>query len=111
MEQNVLDWVLVRWAKWAERKGIITNVPADFIRHVSWDFPRMLDTDENAAQDAIAKKLKNMTASYQDVLGPAWKETLLTVKNEMDWMKANGLPHLAFETVCGAVRGDESTNE
>jgi len=47
----------------------------------------MDEIDENAHQDAVEKKLRNMTGSYADELGSDWKEKLTAIKEEIDWFK------------------------
>ena len=46
-------------------------------------------------------KLENLTASYQDVLGNDWQTKLETIKDELSWCKANGIPHPAFKLLSG----------
>lgn len=72
----------------------------------------MEELDENAHQDAVEKKLRNMTSSYRDELGPDWKDTLMTVKDEIDWCKKNNLPHPAYNMISGGERsGAEFTSD
>lgn len=74
------------------------------MQRVDWSWPKMLDADENAHQDAAEKKLRNMTGSYREILGPDWKETLETIKNEIQYCKDNALPHPAFSMISGGER-------
>ena len=94
--ENICDWTLYRWTLWANKRGIIKRTPDTFIYDVDWSWPKMEELDENAHQDAVEKKLRNMTSSYRDELGPDWKDTLMTVKDEIDWCKQNNLPHPAY---------------
>lgn len=45
-----------------------------------------------------------MTSSYKEELGPDWKETLSTIKEEIDWCKHNNLPHPAYNMISGGER-------
>ena len=45
-----------------------------------------------------------MTGSYREVLGPDWKTTLETVRDEIDWCKKQGLPHPSFSMISGGER-------
>lgn len=110
--EQICDWTIYRWSLWATKRGIISSVPDRFIEHVDWSWPRMLDADENSHQEAAEKKLRNMTGSYRDELGPDWKEKLLAVKDEIDWFKKNNLPHPAFSMISGGERtGVDQTSD
>ena len=102
--ENICDWCLYRWSLWANKKGIINRQPDTFISQVDWAWPKMEELDENSHQDAVQKKLRNMTGSYREVLGPDWKSTLETVRDEIDWCKQNNLPHPAFSMISGGER-------
>lgn len=110
--EQICDWTLYRWSLWAGKKGLIDREPDTFIGSVDWSWPRMEELDENAHQDAVEKKLRNMTGSYREVLGPDWKETLLRVRKEIDWFKQNNLPHPSFGMISGGERTgvDEISN-
>lgn len=97
---------------WANKKGIVNRQPDTFISQVDWSWPKMEELDENSHQDAVEKKLRNMTGSYREVLGPDWKSTLETVRDEIDWCKKNNLPHPAFNMISGGERSgvDELSN-
>ena len=60
--------------------------------------------DEVAHQNAAEKRLRNMLGSYREELGPDWKTTLQTVKDEIDWCKRNNLPHPSFNQISGGER-------
>lgn len=102
--ENICDWCLYRWTLWANKKGIISRTPDTFISKVDWSWPKMEELDENSHQDAVEKKLRNMTGSYREVLGSSWKETLQTIKEEIQYCKDNGLPHPSFSMISGGER-------
>lgn len=102
--EKICDWIFWRWTLWASKRDIIKPVGIDIMRHVSWAFPTMDELDESLHQDAVAKKLKNLTSSYKGELGPDWKEKLLNIRDEIDWFKANNLPHPAFAMLSGGER-------
>lgn len=110
--ENICDWCLYRWSIWANKRGLISQRPDTFISKVDWSWPKMEELDENSHQDAVGKKLRNMTGSYREVLGPDWKSTLETVRDEIDWCKQNNLPHPAFNMISGGERSgvDELSN-
>ena len=102
--EQICDWTLYRWSLWATKKGIISGVPDNFIRRVSWSWPKMEEIDERAHQESVALKLKNMTGSYREELGPDWREKLEIIRDEIDWCKKNGLAHPSYEMVSGGER-------
>lgn len=111
--EQICDWTVWRWAAWAARKGAIQAPSADFVSKTSWSWPRMDELDENTHQEAVQKKLTNMTGSYRDELGPDWKEKLAEIKDEINWFKQNNLPHPAFAMISGGERtgADETSTE
>lgn len=102
--EQICDWILWRWSRWASKKGIIGRIPDEDVTNVFWEWPRLLDADESSSQDANEKKLRNMTGSYKEVLGNNWKEKLEQIKDEIDWCKKNNLPHPAFSMCSGGER-------
>jgi len=107
--EGIADWVLYRWAVWANKKGKIARTPDTFIQYVAWSWPKMDEIDELQHQNAVEKKLKNMVGSYKEELGPDWKEKLTTIKDEINWFKENGLPHPAYEMLSGGERTGADT--
>ena len=96
---------------WANKRGLINRQPDTFIANVAWSWPKMDELDELQHQNAVEKKIKNMVGSYKEELGPDWKEKLLTIKDEIDWFKQNGLAHPSFEMKSGGERtGAELVN-
>ena len=64
----------------------------------------MDELDEVSHESAIEMKLRNLTGTYQSILGNNWRETLEQTKLEMDYCKANGIPHPAFNLISGGER-------
>ena len=97
---------------WATKKGIINRLEPSFIQYVDWSWPKMDELDELQHQYAVEKKLRNMTGSYAEELGPDWKEKLLTIKDEIDWFKTNGLAHPSYSMISGGERtGADTTSD
>lgn len=103
--ENICDWILYRWAIWAVRKGIIQDKfeSEDWIKNVSWQWPKQGDIDSVKEQNAINLKLRNCTGSYREIYGADWKNKLHKIAEEIDFCKTNGIPHPALQTVSGAV--------
>ena len=113
--EQICDWLIRRWANWAVKHNEIDKslLSDNWLRHISWMWPTMDEIDEVQHQNAIEKKLTNMTGSYLDVLGPDWREKLEQIKTEVEWFKKNNLPHPAYNMISGGERTgvDEITNE
>jgi len=102
--EQICDWTLYRWALWANRRGLIDRTPDGFIGRVDWSWPRMEEVDELQHQNAVALKLKNLTGSIRDELGPDWRDKMEQIREEIDWCKANNLPHPAYDMISGGER-------
>jgi hypothetical protein len=79
-------------------------LPENFMDYVSWNWPQIDELDENSYQDAVSKKLRNMTGTYQQILGADWKQQLEQTRKEIDWCKEHGLPHPAYNMISGGER-------
>ena len=99
--ESFCDWTFRKWANWAAKRNIIKPLDDEELEAIAWDWPKQQALDEEANQRAIKMKLENLTASYQDVLGNDWQSKLETIKDELAWCKANGIPHPAFKLLSG----------
>lgn len=107
LEKYVLDWVLANWSRWAQRYGTIpkdSELPMDWRRTcVKWQRPPHRSLDPVKEQSAINSGLKNGTILYREKWGPDWKRKALAFGEEIEFFKANGIPHLALQTTSGNV--------
>ena len=107
LEKYVLDWVLSNWSRWAQRYGVIPKdaaLPADWRRTcVKWQQPPHRSLDPVKEQSALNSGLKNGTILYREKWGPDWKQKALAFGEEIEFFKANGIPHLALQTTSGTV--------
>ena len=102
--EQICDWLIFRWSKWAVRKGIIPDkFDEGWLRGVSWMWPRQKDLDDQKEQSAIKLRLQNQTGSYRDLLGPDWRERLLQISEEVKFCNDHGLVHPSQTTVSGGV--------
>lgn len=110
--EQICDWCFWRWSLWASKRGIISPISFESMQYVDWSWPKMDELDENSYQDAVAKKLRNLTGSYRDILGADWKEKLSTIRDEIDWCKSENLPHPAYSMCSGGERtGVDQTSD
>ena len=107
LEKYILDWVLANWSRWAQRRGLIppdNALPVDWRRTcVKWQRPPQRSLDPVKEQSALNSGLKNGTILYREKWGPDWKRKALAFGEEIEFFKANGIPHLALQTVSGGV--------
>ena len=105
LEKYILDWVLANWSRWAQRYGRIPQdsaLPLDWRRTcVKWQRPAHRSLDPVKEQSALNSGLKNGTILYREKWGPDWKQKALAFGEEIEFFKANGIPHLALQTVSG----------
>ena len=113
--EQICDWCLYRWSRWAIRKGIIEDrfegEEEDWIRKVSWNWPRMKDVDVVKEQNAIALKLKNGTGSYAEIYGADWRERLEQIAEEIRFCKEHGLQHPSAMQTAPAVQDEDEQRE
>jgi len=110
--ERIADWCFYNFVKWSVRRGYLKDdeIFRDkaFMNRVGWAWPKMDELDQNAWAQASATKLKYMTASYKDLLGVAWKDKLEQMKEELEWFKANNIPHPVGEMLSGGIRPELS---
>lgn len=105
LEKHILDWAFANWSRWAQRAGVIPQdaaLPLDWRRTcVKWQRPPHRSLDPVKEQTALNSGLKNGTILYREKWGPNWKRKALAFGEEIEFFKANGIPHLALQTVSG----------
>ena len=79
-------------------------VAEDFMDYVDWEWRGIDDLDEVRHEQAVEMKLRNMTSTLREELGSDWKDHLEQYKAEIDWCKANGLTHPAYNMISGGER-------
>ncbi len=106
--EGICDWTLFRFVRREIRRGELleSDLPQNWLRHVSWSWPSLDELDESAHQNAFSSKLRNLTGTLREELGTDWREKLTQYKSELEYCRANGIPHPALETVCGAERSE-----
>lgn len=113
LEVGVLDWALANWSRKAQAEGEIPTddeLPADWRhKYVTWQRPAERAIDPVKEQSALNSGLKNGTILYRDKLGPNWREKLAAMAEEIEFCRANGIPHLALQTVSGGVIDESAT--
>ena len=110
--EQICDWTVYRWSLWASKRGLVKK-PLDIeqMKLVDWSWPSMEDIDEVAHQNAIEKKLRNMTATYSEILGSDWKEKLEQTAYEHAWMKEHGITHPQDLMLSGGQTESSKSNE
>ena len=102
--EQICDWILYRWSRWAVRKGIVPDRFGEgWLRSVSWQWPKPNDIDGVKEQNAIQLKLKNQTGSYREIYGADWQEKLLQISEEVKFCNEHGLVHPSQTTVSGGI--------
>lgn len=109
LESQVCDWAFYQWCNWASAKGIIPySLDQIDMSKVTWFWPQREENDEVAKENAASLKLRNLTGSYQEILGSDWQEKLDQIKAEIAYCKDNGLPHPAFSMISGGERSEST---
>lgn len=106
LECGLLDWIIPHWHRWAVRTGRVRDMklPAHWQRTcVKWQRPPKRAINPVDEQNALNSGLKNGTRLYREFYGPDWKAKLAEFAEEIDFCRARGIPHLALQTVSGAI--------
>lgn len=102
--EQTLDWIFYRWIRFAIKNKIIEDkLPENYMRKVSWCFPKMRDIDGVKEQNAVNLKLKNGTSTLREIIGSDWREKLKQISEEIDYCKKLGIPHPMLETKSGMI--------
>jgi capsid protein len=91
LEQLALDWIATKAIGWAIRKGLLSNIPADFAQRLFWQWPKMPSTDPLKTQKSTSESLANLTTDYAAELGPNWKKKLERAAEQRAMLEEVGL--------------------
>lgn len=69
-------------------------------------WPSKIEIDPEKTQKVITEQLRSGVKSYQDIIGPGWKEQLLEIKEAVDYCKAIGLPLEALSWLTETAAGN-----
>lgn len=103
LEDAFLDWVARMVLCRAMERGFIPALPEGWESEIAWTFPRMQSLNGLADVQSAALKLRSGLTSFALELGPAWKEHLKELGEEMRFLRENNLPLNIFETAAGAM--------
>lgn len=108
LERNVCDWAAVNALRWAVRGGLLAErLPDGWERMLSWSWPKAREVDEGAAVKAVRERLQIGLTTYRRELGPDADRLLAEWAQEVKDFERMGIPHVARQTVAGAVVGDD----
>lgn len=106
--EQICDWTLYRYVGWLGKKKLfdVSKLPPNWMRSISWSWPRIDEMDEVGHQNAVAMKLRNLTGTLSEELGNDWREKLQQSKEELEWCRENGIPHPALGMISGGERSE-----
>lgn len=91
LERRFLDWVAKKRLAWAQRKGRIANLPANWDESMKFIWPEMPSIDPLKTANAIKQELANGTTDYSKLLGPNWREALDALADQLSYAAERGL--------------------
>lgn len=104
LERNVCDWAAAQAVTWGKRNGLIAaELPEGWERMLTWSWPRAREVDEGSAANAIRTKLQLGLTTYRRELGPDADKLLAEWADEVHAFEKLGIPHVAMQTVAGAI--------
>jgi capsid protein len=102
IEDEFLDWAVIRAVRWGIRKGAIKAKPVEgWEQKLSWNLPTLPFVDELKERKAQEVALKNGVLTYSDILGPDWDNDFTQQEKEQKSARAKKLPLALFETKSG----------
>lgn len=111
LERRFADWVARKAIGWAIRKGLV-KISVGWERAISWTWPTMPNVDELKEENAKKQALKNGTTDYAQLIGPDWDKKLTGLAEQVNRIKALGLPLSILETIGGqSAQQGASTDE
>lgn len=107
LERNVCDWAAAQAVRWARARGLLrAELPDGWEGMLSWSWPRAREVDEGAAVNAVRARLQLGLTTYRRELGPDAARLLAEWAQEVKDFERLGIPHVARQTVAGAVVED-----
>jgi capsid protein len=102
-ERRFGDWHAKKTINWGARKGRIELPPDGWESRLSYIWPSMQEVDLSKHADAIDKLLKAGQSNFRELLGPNWKQKLLSLSEETKFALAEGMTWMSiFESKSGA---------
>lgn len=114
LERGVCDWLIRRWASWAERRGEIAALPEGWEESVTWSWPQMREVDAKASAEARKLQLENGLITYEDLYPGDPDGFVEKLQRDVDRFKRIGLVHPFERNVSGGVispAGDPAGSE
>lgn len=110
LERYIQDWQAIRAIRFAVSTGIVPTLPVGWEHNLAWQHPRMPSLNPLLDQKTFLAALKNGATNLEQELGPAWRGIVMELVAELEVLKENNVPHAIFETVAGAMAGDNEGN-
>lgn len=112
IERNVADWGASHAIRWGIANGKITEAPpVGWERALAWQWPKMPEVDEQKKQAGIAAALKNGDLTYQDLIGPNWRERFDQLAEEIAYAREKNLPLSVLEMKSGGTAAEQKPTE
>jgi len=104
LERYAQDWQAERAINWAVQNGKLKALDPDFIHRLAWQHPKMPSVNPLIDQQTFLAALKNGATNLEEELGPAWREVVDELIEEIEILRKNNVPHAIFETKSGGVQ-------
>jgi len=99
LERQVCDWIAHKAIQWyADKEGV--TVPE---YTVSWGFPELPTIDPLKDAMADRERIGNLTTTYQEMLGPDWRDKFDQIATEIAYAKTKGIPLDMIYGEAGAI--------
>ena len=104
LERRVVDFCVFKAISWAEKNGAPWGgLPAGWNQSVSVEWTQMEEVDQFKAASAVAMRLKNGERTFQQIIGPSWREHFAQLSAELEAAKEMKIPLGIFGTSAGGA--------
>lgn len=109
----------ISWTTFQEDQKLLERQVVDYVVGrlfpgksylVTW--PRQFEIDPSKAETTLDARLRGGRTTYQEMLGPNWREKLAQLAEEKRYLQEQGLDNLSFfQTAAGATATSDSESD
>lgn len=111
LEREVCDWVIRKWAKWADRKGLLPVKPPDgWSEYVTWSWPTMREVDVKRTAEAKKVQLETGLITLSDIFPGDPDGHMQEIAKDIERFHRIGLVH-PMEKIAGNPATTENKEE
>lgn len=112
LERRVMDFLVFKAITWGIGKGKLKSPPVpNWYEKTSVSWATMKEVDDLKSAMAQRMRLKNGVTTLSQEIGPNWREIVIQLGKEIQFLRDNNVPASIFETVAGAAAPSEGNQQ